>query len=139
MSIFNNNERAKDLGFCSSETEFMPLDRLEERNRNALVVFMKSFHLCFVIIFLIYQQLYTPTSSSSQNSLDSLTGLPMQALAQQVSRLQPSGNGMHQQNVLINIQQFPSVPPQSQYQPPPPPIYPHHPQPPMYHQPYPYQ
>lgn len=61
----------------------------------------------------------------------------MQALAQQVSRLQPSGsNGLHQQNVLINIQQFPSGPPQPPYQPPP--MYPHYPQQPM-HQPYQYQ
>jgi hypothetical protein len=62
----------------------------------------------------------------------------MEALAQQVSRLQPSGNGMHQQNVLINIQQFPQAPPPPPpYQPPP--MY-HHPPQPMYHQPYqPYQ
>lgn len=61
----------------------------------------------------------------------------MEALAQQVSRLQPSNNGMHQQNVLINIQQFPQAPPHPPpYQPPH--MY-HHPQP-MYHQPYqPYQ
>ncbi|KAG5879531.1 hypothetical protein JTB14_029896 [Gonioctena quinquepunctata] len=115
LSLFNNNERAKDLGFHSSDNEFISLDRLEERNRGAM-------------------QLYNPTSQSS-NSLDSLTGLPMQALAQQVSRLQPSGNGMHQQNVLINIQQFPSGPPQPSYQPPP--MY--HPYPPQpMHQPYQY-
>lgn len=61
----------------------------------------------------------------------------MQALAQQVSRLQPSGgNGLHQQNVLINIQQFPTGPPQPTYQPPP--MYPHYPPQPM-HQPYQYQ
>lgn len=84
------------------------------------------------------QQLYNPPTSGSQNPLDSLTGLPMQALAQQVSRLQPSGNGMHQQNVLINIQQFPQAPPQAAYQPPPPPLY-HHTGQPMYGQPYQYQ
>lgn len=83
-----------------------------------------------------FQQLYNP-QQNNQSSLDSLTGLPMQALAQQVSRLQPSGgNGLHQQNVLINIQQFPSGPPQPAYQPPP--MYPHYPPQPM-HQPYQYQ
>nr|XP_023013926.1 activating signal cointegrator 1 complex subunit 2 homolog [Leptinotarsa decemlineata] len=114
LSLFNNNERAKDLGFHSSDNEFISLDRLEERNRGAM-------------------QLYN-SSSQASNPLDSLTGLPMQALAQQVSRLQPSGNGMHQQNVLINIQQFPSGPPQPSYQPPP--MYPYPPQP--MHQPYQY-
>ncbi|XP_018561778.1 bromodomain-containing protein 4-like isoform X2 [Anoplophora glabripennis] len=118
MSLFNNNERAKDLGFHTSDTEFISLDRLEERNRGAM-------------------QLYNPSTSQAQNPLDSLTGLPMQALAQQVSRLQPSGgSGLHQQNVLINIQQFPSGPPQPSYQPPP--MYPHYPPQPM-HQPYQYQ
>jgi hypothetical protein len=118
LSIFNNNERAKDFGFTTSDSEFIPLDRLDERNRNAL-------------------QLYNQ-NQANQNALSSLTGLPMEALAQQVSRLQPSGNGMHQQNVLINIQQFPQAPPPPPpYQPPP--MY-HHPPQPMYHQPYqPYQ
>ncbi|XP_060519921.1 bromodomain-containing protein 4-like isoform X2 [Cylas formicarius] len=127
LSLFSNNDRAKDLGFSTSENEFISLDRFDERNRGAM-------------------QLYNPNnavSTSSTSSLDSLTGLPMQALAQQVSRLQPNNNnGLHQQNVLINIQQFPSGPPQPSYQPPPmyPPHYPPHPgQPPM-HQPYqPYQ
>ncbi|KAJ8925827.1 hypothetical protein NQ315_009678 [Exocentrus adspersus] len=118
MSLFNNNERAKDLGFHSSDSEFISLDRLEERNRGTM-------------------QLYNPSTSQGPSPLDSLTGLPMQALAQQVSRLQPSGaNGLHQQNVLINIQQFPSGPPQPSYQPPP--MYPHYPPQPM-HQPYQYQ
>lgn len=93
---------------------------------------------CFLLekCTIIFQQLYTP-QQNNQNPLDSLTGLPMQALAQQVSRLQPSGStGLHQQNVLINIQQFPSGPPQPSYQPPP--IYPHYPPQPM-HQPYQYQ
>ncbi|CAH1116640.1 unnamed protein product [Phaedon cochleariae] len=116
LSLFNNNDRAKDLGFHSSDNEFISLDRLEERNRGTM-------------------QLYNPSSqNSSGNPLDSLTGLPMQALAQQVSRLQPTANGMHQQNVLINIQQFPSGPPQPTYQPPPMYSYPQ----PM-HQPYQYQ
>lgn len=94
------------------------------------------------------QQLYNPSSSSAvatASSLDGLTGLPMQALAQQVSRLNPStGQGMHQQNVLINIQQFPTQP--QQYQPPHGQMTPHQPmypphygaQPPI-HQPYGYQ
>ncbi|XP_018327852.1 proteoglycan 4 isoform X2 [Agrilus planipennis] len=119
----SNNDKAKDFGLSSSDSEFISLDRLDDRNRNAL-------------------QVYNP-QNSVQNSLESLTGLPMQQLAQQVSRLQPSGsnNGMHQQNVLINIQQFPQAPPQPpphSYQPPP--MYPPHPgmQPPMY-QPYQYQ
>ncbi|VEN35321.1 unnamed protein product [Callosobruchus maculatus] len=121
LSLFNNNEsRAKDLGFHSSDSEFISLDRLEDRNRGVMT-------------------LYNPPTSQ-QNALESLTGLPMQALAQQVSRLQPSGNnGMHQQNVLINIQQFPSGPPQPQYQPPPMYPPPHHYPPQPMHQPYQYQ
>ncbi|CAH0551198.1 unnamed protein product [Brassicogethes aeneus] len=122
MALFNNNDKAKDYGFCTSDSEYISLDRLGDNNRGAM-------------------QLYNPNNSvvptsSSNNPLDSLTGLPMQALAQQVSRLQPSGssNQLHQQNVLINIQQFPA-PPQPQYQPP---MYTHHPQPPMY-PPYQYQ
>ncbi|XP_028140071.2 cell surface glycoprotein 1-like isoform X1 [Diabrotica virgifera virgifera] len=117
MSLFNNNERAKDLGFHSSDSEFISLDRLEDRNRGAM-------------------QLYNPSNNQNQSTLDTLTGLPMQALAQQVSRLQSSSssNGLHQQNVLINIQQFPSGPPQPSYQPPP--MYPYPPQP---MQPYQYQ
>lgn len=94
---------------------------------------------------LLLQQVYSSSTngSHSQNPLDSLTGLPMQQLAEQVSRLQPSSSGaMHQQNVLINIQQFQQPPPPPQphaYQPPP--MYPHPPHPgvppqPMYHQPY---
>ncbi|KYB26844.1 titin isoform X1 [Tribolium castaneum] len=119
LSIFNNNERAKDFGFTTSDSEFIPLDRLDDRNRGAL-------------------QLYNQ-NQMNQNPLNSLAGLPMEALAQQVSRLQPGGNGMHQQNVLINIQQFPQAPP-----PHPPPYQPphmYHPPPqPMYPQPYqPYQ
>lgn len=38
LSLFNNNERAKDFGFTTSESEFMPLDRLEDRNRNNAMV-----------------------------------------------------------------------------------------------------
>ncbi|KAL3287765.1 hypothetical protein HHI36_002227 [Cryptolaemus montrouzieri] len=117
LSLFNNNDRAKDFGFTSSESEYISLDRLDNRNNSGAM------------------QLYNPPTSVGQNPLDSLTGLPMQALAQQVSRLQPSGNGMHQQNVLINIQQFPQAPPQTPYQPPP--LY-HHTGQPMY-QPYQYQ
>ncbi|XP_063907981.1 protein piccolo-like isoform X1 [Zophobas morio] len=117
LAIFNNNERAKDFGFTTSDSEFIPLDRLGDRNSNAL-------------------QLYNHSQNQmNQNALSSLAGLPMEALAQQVSRLQPSGNGMHQQNVLINIQQFPQAPH------PPPPYHPpnmyHHPPQPMYHQSYP--
>ncbi|XP_044745399.1 transcription factor SFL2-like [Coccinella septempunctata] len=119
LSLFNNNDRAKDFGFTTSDSEYISLDRLDNRNNSGAL------------------QLYNPpTSSGSQNPLDSLTGLPMQALAQQVSRLQPSGSGMHQQNVLINIQQFPQAPPQAPYQPPP--MY-HHSGQPMYGQPYQYQ
>lgn len=84
--------------------------------------------------------------ASASTSLDSLTGLPMQALAQQVSRLNPSNSqGLHQQNVLINIQQFPSQPQQPyptqhpQHQPMYPPPYGPHPGQPPHHQPYPYQ
>ncbi|KRT84692.1 zinc finger protein [Oryctes borbonicus] len=122
----NNNDRAKDLGFTTSESEFISLDRFDDRSRTALQVYNSS-----------------ASTSHSQSPLDSLTGLPMQQLAEQVSRLQPSGNGtMHQQNVLINIQQFQQPPPPPQphaYQPPP--MYPHPPHPgvppqPMYHQPY---
>ncbi|XP_044264826.1 uncharacterized protein LOC123011457 isoform X2 [Tribolium madens] len=118
LSIFNNNERAKDFGFTTSDSEFIPLDRLDDRNRGAL-------------------QLYNQ-NHGNQNPLNSLAGLPMEALAQQVSRLQPTSNGMHQQNVLINIQQFPQAPPHPPpYQPP----HMYHPPPqPMYPQPYqPYQ
>lgn len=97
-SLFNNhNDRAKDLGFTTSDNEFISMDRMDDRNRNAL-------------------QVYSSNNQPLPHSpLDSLARLPMQQLAQQVSRLQPS-NGMHQQNVLINIQQFPQAPPQ----PPPP-------------------
>lgn len=116
-NLFNShNDRAKDLGFTTSDSEFISLDRLDERNKSL--------------------QVYSSSNSTvTQNSLDCLAGLPMQQLAQQVSRLQP-GNGMNQQNVLINIQQFPQAPPppqQHSYQPP---MYPHPPQP-MY-QPYQY-
>ncbi|XP_076269033.1 uncharacterized protein LOC143201699 isoform X1 [Rhynchophorus ferrugineus] len=125
MSLFNNNDKAKDLGFSTSnENEFISLDTYNERNRGAM-------------------QLYNPnqavSSTSASSSLDSITGLPMQALAQQVSRLQPSNaQGMHQQNVLINIQQFPT-PQQPPYQHPP--MYPSHPYPPhpSMNQPYQYQ
>lgn len=38
MSLFsNNNERAKDLGFSTSDSEFISLDRLDDHNRGALV------------------------------------------------------------------------------------------------------
>lgn len=40
LSLFStDNERAKDLGFTTSESEFISLDRLDDRNRNALVSF----------------------------------------------------------------------------------------------------
>lgn len=40
LSLFGeNNERAKDLGFTSSESEFISLERLDDRNRNAIVSF----------------------------------------------------------------------------------------------------
>lgn len=115
VSLFNNNERAQDLGFCSTDSEFISLDRFEDARNSSQM------------------QLYNHGSRSQD--IDSLTGLPMQALAQQVSRLKPNSNsGMHQQNVLINIQQFPSMPPppQPHYQPPM--LYPHHsPHPNQYH------
>lgn len=115
-SLFSNhNDRAKDLGFTTSENEFISMDRLDERNRNAL-------------------QVYSSANSMPQNPLDSL-GLPMQQLAQQVSRLQPS-NGMHQQNVLINIQQFPQPPPQPSHHAYQAPMFPH---PQAIYQPYQYQ
>ncbi|XP_017773618.1 PREDICTED: altered inheritance of mitochondria protein 3-like isoform X2 [Nicrophorus vespilloides] len=119
----NNNDRAKDLGFTTSDPEFVSLESSSRTSsNNALQVFNS-----------------TTNSTSSNNPLDTLSNLPMQQLAQQVSRLQPSGNnGMHQQNVLINIQQFPQAPP-----PQPHPyqqvMYPPHPPQPMYHQPYQYQ
>lgn len=38
LSLFSdNNERVKDLGFTSSESEFISLDRLDDRNRTAMV------------------------------------------------------------------------------------------------------
>lgn len=38
LSLFSeNNERVKDLGFTSSDSEFISLERLDDRNRNALV------------------------------------------------------------------------------------------------------
>ncbi|KAF5305368.1 hypothetical protein FQA39_LY09197 [Lamprigera yunnana] len=127
--LSNNNDQAKAFGI-TTDSEFISLDRLDDRNRNAL-------------------QVYNPTTSSaSTSSLDNLTGLPMQQLAEQVSRLQPSGSGtaMHQQNVLINIQQFPQAPPQSPHNYQHPPMYPPHPphprlptQPPPLYQPYQYQ
>lgn len=124
----NNNDQAKAFGI-TTENEFISLDRLDDRNRNAL-------------------QVYNPSSSVSRdNSLDNITGLPMQQLAEQVSRLQPSGgSGMHQQNVLINIQQFPQAPPQTSQHYQHPPIFAPHPphpvmasQPPPLYQPYQYQ
>lgn len=75
-------------------------------------------------------------SSSLGGPLDSLAGLPMQQLAQQVNRLQ-QGGGVHQQNVLINIQQFgqPMAPPPSPYGPGPADMPPHmHHMPPHYGQ-----
>lgn len=71
--------------------------------------------------------------SSLSNPLDSLAALPMQQLAQQVNRLQQGG--VHQQNVLINIQQFgqPMAPSHSQWGPGPgPPEMPPH----MHHMPH---
>ncbi|XP_022907917.2 uncharacterized protein [Onthophagus taurus] len=118
--ISNNYDRAKDLGFTTSDSEFISIDRFEDRNR-ALQVFNTS----------------GATSSNSQNPLNTLAGLPMQQLAEQVSRLQPNNAGMHQQNVLINIQQF-QQPPQPQHPYQPPPMYPHPPgvpPQPMYHHP----
>ncbi|KAF2895471.1 hypothetical protein ILUMI_10704 [Ignelater luminosus] len=126
----NNNDQAKAFGI-TTENEFISLDRLDDRNRTALQVYNPS------------------TSGSSTNSLETLTGLPMQQLAEQVSRLQPSGSGsggMHQQNVLINIQQFPQAPPPQPHGYQHPPMYPQHPphpgmpsQPPPMYQPYQYQ
>lgn len=44
LSLFNNNERAKDFGFTTSDSEFIPLDRLDDRNRGALVrIFLFSY------------------------------------------------------------------------------------------------
>lgn len=38
LSLFSdNNDRVKDLGFTSSDSEFISLDRLDDRNKNALV------------------------------------------------------------------------------------------------------
>uniref|UniRef100_A0AAR5QJ63 C2H2-type domain-containing protein n=1 Tax=Dendroctonus ponderosae TaxID=77166 RepID=A0AAR5QJ63_DENPD len=131
LSMFNSDRSNKDIGYSTgTDNEFISLDTFNERNCNAM-------------------QLYNPSSSSAvatTSSLDSLTGLPMQALAQQVSRLNPSaGQGLHQQNVLINIQQFPTQP-QQQYQAPHgqmpqhQPMYPaHYPAQPAIHQPYGYQ
>lgn len=45
LSLFgNNNERAKDLGFTSSESEFISLDRLDDRNRTAMVSAIMTFY-----------------------------------------------------------------------------------------------
>lgn len=46
LSLFNNNDRAKDLGFHSSESEYISLDKLEDRNRGAMVSNILSFVTC---------------------------------------------------------------------------------------------
>lgn len=52
-SLFsNNNDRAKDLGFTSSDSEFISLDRFEDHNRGALVT-----NISFKIINFFYLHL----------------------------------------------------------------------------------
>ncbi|XP_065167073.1 serine/arginine repetitive matrix protein 1-like isoform X1 [Atheta coriaria] len=111
-SLFKNNDRAKDLGFTTSDPDYVPQDAA--------------------------MQSYNPASNAmmAKNSLASISNIPMQELAQQVSRLQnglQTPNGMHQQNVLINIQHFqqpqPPVPHNVHNYPVLPPIYPQQSQP----------
>ncbi|KAL1500764.1 hypothetical protein ABEB36_006209 [Hypothenemus hampei] len=118
LSVFNNERSNKDLSYSTNnDNEFISLDTFNERNRGSM-------------------QIYSgPNTVPTSNALDTLTGLPMQALAQQVSRLNSSNQGMHQQNVLINIQQFPTQPQQPypvQHQPMYPPPYPTQPPLPQY-------
>lgn len=47
LSLFNNNDRAKDLGFHSSESEYISLDKLEDRNRGAMVSSFKVVQINF--------------------------------------------------------------------------------------------
>lgn len=42
-NLFNNSDKAKDLGFTTSDSEYISLDRLDDRNRNALVSFTDLF------------------------------------------------------------------------------------------------
>ncbi|CAG9764735.1 unnamed protein product [Ceutorhynchus assimilis] len=127
LSMFNERNN-KDLGYSSnSDNEFISLDTFNERNRGQSM------------------QLYNPNNAvATTSSLQSIAGLPMQALAQQVSRMNPgNGQGLHQQNVLINIQQFPTPPqapyPPQQHQHYPPHYPPPHPGQNNMHQPYQYQ
>ncbi|GLV36221.1 hypothetical protein CBL_08713 [Carabus blaptoides fortunei] len=161
----------KDSGINSNDTEYISLDRLAgprcpvcgERclDQFSLDVHQKAMgHYLNSNNLVPYSQSSLP--SLQANTLDSLANLPMQQLAQQVNRLQQGG--VHQQNVLINIQQFgQAIPPPPQYgrapeipspygpqqhypprpqapPPPPPHMYggyppPHHPAHPMYYPP----
>lgn len=38
LSLFNNNDRAKDFGFTTSESEYISLDRLDNRNNSGALV-----------------------------------------------------------------------------------------------------
>lgn len=54
LSLFNNNERAKDLGFHTSDSEFISLDRLEDRNRGAMVSVAELFNSITYLLYLFY-------------------------------------------------------------------------------------
>lgn len=45
----NNNDRAKDLGFTTSESEFISLDRFDDRNRTALVVLQQILYAAILM------------------------------------------------------------------------------------------
>lgn len=74
LSLFSNdNERAKDLGFTTSENEFISLDGLDDRNRNAMVnIFHINNYFCKVIEIILFSanlqfscdHIYSPTEST---------------------------------------------------------------------------
>lgn len=129
----DNVVSSKDQGMIipSHETEFISLDRLAgpqcsvcgERyvDQSAYEMHCKATGHYPSNSLVPYGQTAMVSQQHSQHSqlssqLDSLTNLPMQQLAQQVNRLQQQGQ-VHQQNVLINIQQFgqPMAPPPPPY------------------------
>lgn len=113
----------KDTGINSNDTEYISLERLAgpqcpvcgERclDQLSLDVHQKAMgHYLTSNSVVPFSQPALPPLQP--NPLDSLANLPMQQLAQQVNRLQQGG--VHQQNVLINIQQFgQAMPPPAQY------------------------
>lgn len=72
LSLFNNNDRAKDLGFHSSESEYISLDRLEDRNRGAMVSYESECitleiwrnHFCLTIVMFVSAIIQSPTKYS---------------------------------------------------------------------------